>query len=507
MRTAEQPSYRARLSGLLLAALLGGCTVGPDYEKPEIHTPDEWYANIVGTDPQEPAAPIQTWWELFNDPVLNTLIEDARQSNLTLQMALASVREARARLAFAGGANLPTVGAGGQVTATKLSNNGVFNQMAPPGGFQSQGMMVFGLDAAWEFDVFGRIRREVEAEGARFEASVEEYRDVMVSLYAEVAVTYIDIRGFQAQIANAEENIKVQAQSLELAEERFKDGLTSQLDVEQAKSNLYETKAAVPQYRIHLNEALNRMAVLCGQDAGSLRTIIGDAPTLPTPTMSVEAGVPAELLRQRPDIRQAEREAAAATAMIGAAKANLYPKFALKGSVGLESHSVSSFFDSSSIVWTAAAPIHWNIFTGGRVLDDVKVKEAQRDQAILNYRQSVLDALEEVENALVSYHESRVRQGYLVQAIDGTETSVELVTIQYENGLTDFDNVLNMQRTLYLQEHKLITSHVESLRSVVALYKALGGGWSPDAQLDHEAGEQIARELAATPSSGRKQIR
>ena len=495
MRAFDQTKLRTRITGLLIASLLGGCAVGPDYEKPEIETPDQWYAAAVGVSPLEPSAPIQAWWELFNDPVLNTLIDEARQSNLTLQAAFASVREARARLAFAGGQNLPEVGVGGEVTATKLSDNGVFNQMAPPGGFQSQGMMVFGLDAAWELDLFGRIRREVEAEGARFEASVEEYRDIMVSLYAEVALTYIEIRTYQAQIANAEENIKVQEQSLELADERFKDGLTSQLDVEQAKSNLFATKAAVPNFRIHLNAALNRMAVLCGKDAGSLRTLIGDTATLPEPTMSIEAGVPADLLRQRPDIRKAEREAAAATAMIGAAKANLYPKFAIKGSIGLESHSVSSFFDSSSIVWTAAAPIHWNIFTGGRVMNDVRMKEAQRDQAILNYRQSVLYALEEVENALVSYHESHIRRGFLVQAIDGTKASVELVTIQYENGLTDFDNVLNMQRTLYDQEHKLISSQMESLQSIVALYKALGGGWAPNPEIDGMAGKKIEEEL------------
>ncbi|MGE9295242.1 MAG: TolC family protein, partial [Puniceicoccales bacterium] len=185
--------------GLLLAvSLFGGCAVGPDYKKPEVETPDTWHSTIMDEPPGEPDAPIQAWWEIFDDPVLNRLIEEARESNLTLQTALATVREARARLAYAGAQNLPEAGAFARATTTKLSNNGALSQVAPPGGFEPQGMMVFGLDAAWEIDVFGRIRREVEAESARFEASIESYRDVMVSLYAEVALTYIEIRSNQA---------------------------------------------------------------------------------------------------------------------------------------------------------------------------------------------------------------------------------------------------------------------------------------------------------------------
>ncbi len=487
---------RPRLIPLLIASLLGGCAVGPDYTKPDIQTPDAWHTAVMGESASEPTAPIQTWWEIFNDPVLNDLIEDARESNLNLQMALTNVREARARLAYMGGQNLPEIGAFGRMSTTKLSDHGALSQVAPPGGFQSQGMVVFGLDAAWEIDVFGRIKREVEAESARFEASIESYRDVLVSLYAEVAVTYIEIRSYQEHISYAQQNIKLQTQSLDLTEERFRDGLTSQLDIEQAKLNLYSTQSTVPQFRIRLNQAYNRLAVLCGKDAGTLQSLIGGTHTIPVPDMNVASGVPADLLRQRPDIRRSEREVAAATAMIGAATANLYPRFALKGSIGLESRSVSDLFDSSSVVWTAAAPVHWNIFTGGRVRDDIDVKKEQQQKAVLDYRQVVLEALEETENALVSYNESRLRKNHLTQAVAATESAVDLVTVQYESGLTDFDNVLNMQRALSEQQNRLVSCNSETLRSIVALYKALGGGWDPDYQGD--SADSIPADTAST---------
>ncbi|MGE9295530.1 MAG: TolC family protein [Puniceicoccales bacterium] len=279
--------------------------------------------------------------------------------------------------------------------------------------------------------------------------------------------------------AGTQQNIEAQTQSLDLTEERFRDGLTSALDIEQAKSNLYVTQAAIPVFRIQMNEAYNRLAVLCGKDPGTLQEIIGDTALLPVPDMDVSTGVPADLMRQRPDIRRAEREVAAANAMIGVATANLYPRFALKGSIGLESRSFSDLFDSSSIIWTVAAPVHWNIFTAGRVLDTIDIKTEQTEKATLNYQLTVLEALEEVENAMVGYNEYRIRQGFLEGAEKATESAVELVTTQYENGLTDFNNVLDMQRALYEQQNHLVSSQTDSLRSVVALYKALGGGWKP----------------------------
>ncbi|MBK1858790.1 efflux transporter outer membrane subunit [Cerasicoccus arenae] len=462
---------------LLVLALLVGCTVGPDYEKPSISTPDAWHSVIANEVEGEAPAPLQTWWTIFNDPVLNELIEEARESNLNLEMALVNVREARAKLAMKGGAELPEVGLSANVSRTKVSDNGILSQVAPAGGFSSQGLFVFGLDAAWEIDVFGRITREVEAEGARYEASIEDYRDVLVTLYAEVALTYIEIRSYQEHIANAQANIKVQMDSLDLTEERFNDGLTSELDIVQAKSNLYTTEAAIPQFRIRLNAAYNRLAVLCGQDASTLRSRINASSTLPLPDMEIEAGLPADLLRQRPDIRRAEREIAAATAMIGAATAELYPRFAIQGSIGLDSRSIGTQFDATSLAWTLAAPMHWNVFTAGRVQDNIDIKSEQQQKAMLEYRLSVLQAIEEVENALVSYNESRIRLGHLKQAVKATETAVELVTVQYDSGLTDFNNVLDMQRALYEQQNKMVSSSTEATRSIIALYKALGGGW------------------------------
>jgi len=478
---------------LLVAILMSSCTVGPDYEKPALPTPDAWHYALGLDEPEKATAPIQAWWELFEDPVLNQLIEQAEASNLTAQIAYTRVREARSRLAYTGAQNLPEVEAFAEATSTKLSDNGALSQVKPAGGFEPQGMMVFGLDAAWEIDVFGRIRREVEAEGALFEASIESYRDVMVSLYAEVALAYIEIRSSQAHIHKARQNVDVQTKTLELTEERFRDGLTSALDVEQAKSNLYATRAAIPVFRLRMNTAYNRLAVLCDDEVGSLKAQIGDASALPKPQMDIALGVPADLMRQRPDVRRAEREVAAANAQVGAATAELYPRFALSGAIGLESRSAGELFDSSSVIWTMAAPVHWNVFTAGRTLDLIDMRNDATDGAILNYRETVLEAIEEVQNALVGISENRTRLDLLNQATRATSSAVELVTTQYENGLTDFNNVLDMQRALYRQENHLVTSQTDELNSIVALYKALGGGWDANATLP------LKDEVALTP--------
>ena len=261
--------------------------------------------------------------------------------------------------------------------------------------------------------------------------------------------------------------------------------------MEQAKSNLNTTKAAIPLYRIRLNEAYNRLAVLCGKDPGTLQDQLDGPAKLPEPSMDIASGVPADLLRQRPDIRQAERELAASTAAIGAATAELYPRFAIQGTIGLESRSLNDLFDSSSVLWSLAAPVHWNVFTAGRVLDNIEIKEEQQNQALLNYRQTVLEALEEVENAIVSYNEYTLRCQSLSEASKATENAVDLVNTQYDTGLTNYNNVLDTERSLYEQQSSLISSRTDSIKSIIALYKAVGGGW--DAEEDPTKEQEDAK--------------
>jgi NodT family efflux transporter outer membrane factor (OMF) lipoprotein len=350
-------------------------------------------------------------------------------------------------------------------------------QVAPPGGFEPQTIYEIGIDAAWEIDVFGRVRRSVEAAGAQFEATVEDSQDVQVTLFAEVAVSYIDVRAYQQRILNAHTNAEAQRQSVQLTQDRYNTGVSSKLDLVQASSNLATTEAVIPSLEIGLHMALNRLAVLLGQDAGTLRADLSVAKPIPSPAERFGAGVPAELLRQRPDIRSAERQLAARTATIGVATADLYPRFSLGGVFGFSAKSTSDLFDSSSDIWQLSAPIQWNLYSGGRVRKNIKVQEELAQQALLFYRNTVLLAIEEVENSIVSFSRNQVRRDHLADATAAMAEAVHLATVQYDTGITDFNNVLNMQRGLFAQQDQLIATEADVMLNLITLYKALGGGW------------------------------
>lgn len=462
--------------------MLHGCApVGPNYVKPDIQTPDAWYTAISQQLAQGSESSLQTWWRVFDDPTLDDLIERARKSNLDLQLAVARMREARARLAIATGEKLPTVNASAEYSRSEQSDDGPLEQVAPPGGFEAQSLYDLGVDASWEIDVFGRIRRSIEAAGAQYQASIEEERDVMVTLFAEVAIAYVDVRALDQRIDYANANIEIQKTALELAQDRYESGITSELDVAQARSNLANTQAAIPALEISKNQALNRLALLLGQDAGSLQTELGKPKPIPTPRDSIGIGVPANVLRQRPDIRRAERQLATQTALIGVATADLYPSFALSGSIGLQSRQPSNLFDSSSKIASVGIPIQWTLFDGGRIRSNITVQEELTQQELLRYKNSVLRALEEVENAVVAYNQNQVRRERLHEAVGATVEAVELVTVQYNVGLTNFNNVLTTQRALFQQQDQMVSSEAQVVLNLIALYKALGGGWDFEA--------------------------
>jgi len=466
--------------GFVLLVLQGCAAVGPDYQPPEIQTPDAWTEQVVAQLGAAPQSTLQSWWTVFDDPVLNDLIERCRAENLDLKIAVSRVRESRAMLALAGGEKLPVVNAGASASRNKQSDDGPLQQVAPQGGFESQNLFQVSGDASWEIDVFGRVRRTIEAAGAGYEASIEDYRDVLVTLYAEVALAYVDVRAMQQRIAFTRANVRLQSDSLTIAQDRFESGITSRLDVVQAQANLASTKAGIPSLELSLNQALNRLAVLLGQHAGSLQAEFHSAEPLPNPVGSIGAGVPADVLRQRPDIRRAERLLAAQTAEIGVATADLYPSFGLSGMFGLQSRSLSNLFDNSSITYGLGLPVQWNIFSGGRVRDNIEMQNERAQQLLLQYRSKVLNAVEEVENAIIALNLGQDRLQHLQESTAATLQAVDLVQVQYDTGLTDFNNVLVTQRDLVYQQDQAVAAQAQIVADLISLYKALGGGWDLD---------------------------
>ena len=471
-------------TSVMLLTLQGCTTVGPDYKAPVIEMPDAWSEQISRQVARGSHASLQNWWTVFGDPQLDELIERARKENLDLKVAISRVRESRAILAIARGEKLPLVNAGANASRTRLSDDGPLQQVAPAGGFDSQNLFQLGVDAAWEIDVFGQVRRTIEAAGDGYQASIEDYRDVMVTLFAEVALAYVDVRATQQQILYARENIEAQSESLALARDRYESGLSSKLDVAQAGANLAVTQATVPSLELTLNQALNRLAVLLGQDAGSLQAEFSTTQPIPAPEASIGIGVPADVLRQRPDIRRSERLLAAQTAQIGVATADLYPRFGLSGTFRLQSRSLSNLFDASSAAWRLGVPVQWNIFSGGRVRGNIQVQDEKTQQLLFLYENKVLAAIEEVENAIMAFDLNQVRVQYLQKATTATTEAVELVLVQYDTGLTDFNNVLVTQRDLFSQQDQLVASEAEVIVNLITLYKALGGGWDVEDTAD-----------------------
>lgn len=460
--------------GLFPGLLLVGCAaVGPDYVPPEISAPKDWNTTLSGGLTGETVDPrtLAAWWSTFNDPVLSKLMDSAVTGNLDLRQAQARVREARARRGIAEANRFPTINADGSVSKNRSSKE--------TGTGAENNLFIAGFDAGWELDVFGRVRRSVEAAGAALQASQEGLHDVMVSLLAEVALNYVEVRSYQTRLSIAEANKKAQEQTYAMTVTRSETGLTSNLDVEQARYNLEETRAQIPPLLIGLEQTKNRLAVLLGENPGALRDELAARQDIPIPPPEIAVGVPADVLRRRPDVRRAEREFAAQTAAIGVAAAELYPRFTLSGSIGLEALSLDNLLKTGSRTYGIGPSFAWNIFDGGRIRQNIEVRNAIQEQALINYEASVLAALTDVENALIAYADEQLRQRSLVQAAQAAQRAVNLAEEQYRSGLTDFQNVLNGQRALLSLQNQLALSKGGVTSNLIGLYKALGGGWTP----------------------------
>lgn len=474
---APRAAFTATLALLLALGFCHGCAVGPDYTPPEVVVPDVWHQDLMSGF-AEGEADLQTWWTALNDPMLDGLIKRAAVGNLTLRDAAARIAEARAQLGYAKGELFPDVDGAGSYLRTRESKE--VTRAMPAWLNRTENYNSTGLDATWELDFWGRIRRSVESADAGLQASVEDYRDVLVVLYAEVALNYVEVRSLQARIRLAHENLERQRETLELTKDRLRAELVPELDVNQAELNLATTESAIPTLRILLVRAINRLGVLLGEHPGELTEMLSEITDISEPPSQVTVGLPTDLLRRRPDVRRAERQLAAQTAQIGVATAELYPRFTLSGTFALEATSIDRSFRSGAIAYAFGPSIRWNIFDGGRVRSSIHVEEAQAEQALARYEQAVLVALEDVENAMAAYANELDRSKSLLRAVKAAEKSVEQVQTLYKTGLTDFQNVLDMQRTLVAQQDQLAQSRGQVVQNLVRLYKSLGGGWSAE---------------------------
>ena len=477
-----------------------GCTVGPDYETPELEqeVPDAW-RSAAAEDIEGPGSPLETWWTTLNDPKLVELVREARWNNLSIQTAAARVREARAQLGIATGQYYPDVVLDGSYSRTQPSENNV--QVPLPGLGEEFDTYDLGVGFQWEIDVFGRLRRGAESARAGLEASIEDYRDVMVILMADVAANYVEVRTLQDRIRYGRANVEAQSESLQLTKDRFDAGLSPLTDVTQAEYNLANSQAAIPRLEARLAAAINRLAVLLGKPPGAVDDLLTGESSIPDPDESLGTGLPADLLRRRPDIRAAERRLASQTAQIGVAKADLYPSFSLNGFLALQSLDSSNFFESESTTWSLVPGLRWNIFAGGKIRNNIRVQEARTEQLLFTYEQTVLFALDEVESTMVAYEREKVRRQHLYEAVDASQRTVELVKTQYMSGLTDFLNLLDAQRTLASQQDSWAESEGQVVQNLIALNRALGGGWGP---LDPDATpKETAEEIySQIPSEG-----
>jgi multidrug efflux system outer membrane protein len=463
--------------GILAAALLlAGCTVGPDYEKPSPSVPGDWIEKGDGLDPATSRvtnqAAVTEWWKSFRDPQLTSLVERATRSNLDLKLAEARLREARGLRGVSAGALLPAANAQAAYSRNRSSEN-----VPLPGAGRQSNFYQAGFDASWEIDVFGGIRRGIEAADAEVEAAVEGRRDVLVTLLAEVARNYIEVRGLQTQIGIARQNLDAQKKTLELTQARFQAGRAAELDVVRAQAQVSNTASQIPLLESLRIQGTHRLGVLLGREPGSLREELLATAAIPAPPPEVPVGLPSDLLRRRPDLRRAERELAAATARIGVATADLYPKFSLTGIFGLESITASDFAKGSSRAWTVGPTIQWSIFQGGRIRAKIEVENARQEQAMIVYERSLLVALQEVEDALIAYAKEQAHRAEVADAVAANVKAVDLANQRYTQGLVDFLSVLDAQRSLYGTQDALVQSERRISEHLVALYKALGGGW------------------------------
>ena len=481
LHEGSNPRRHLLVAGLVLTltTVMGGCScpgqwwrngfkVGPDYCPVKATVAETW---IEANDPRLRGAERDNacWWTAFGDPTLNQLVAEASQQNLTLKMAGCRILEARAELGIADGNLLPQQ----QQATAQYSRNAMsataypFNVIALPEYYYNNWSA--GFNAAWELDFWGRFRRAVEAADAHLNAQVEGYDNVLVLLQAEVAANYIQMRSYEERLQLARKNLEIQKDTLRITTLRERQGLVTDLDVQQATANLGATEALIPILLTGHRKAQNRLCILMGEPPHELAQKVKSPGSIPLPPQEVVVGIPAELLCRRPDVRQAERDAAAQSARIGIAEAEFYPHIAITGTIGLQAEHMNQLFESNSLVGAIGPGISWNILNYGRIKNNVRAEDARFQQAVLNYR--------EVENGIVGFLNEQDRVKSLDKSTRAAARSVELAMLQYQKGLIAYQPLLDSERALVQQQDALAESRGSVGIDLVTVYKALGGGW------------------------------
>jgi outer membrane protein TolC len=548
-RNAMRPRGCHRWRPVAMTILLGclaGCTswreyvangfkVGPSYCRPEAPVADRWI------DAAEPGVSSEqandaAWWQTFHDPVLDSLVQTAYRQNLTLRVAGLRILEARAQRGIAVGELFPqTQNAFGDYARNGLSKT-VSN--APPTAFFDE--WTTGANLAWELDFWGRFRRAIEAADANLDVSIENYDDVLVLLLSEVAQSYVDLRTSEQRLAYAARNVVIQAGSLNLADLKYDNGrgIVSRLDVTQAQSNLSQTQAAIPPLEAARRQAANQLCILLGIPPGNLDEKLQDPQVgramedmratlkkpdmkaiqaiqekkvekiIPTAPAQVAVGIPADLLRRRPDVRSAERQAAAQSAQIGVATSDLYPHFSITGSIFFDANHFKDLFNGASLAGNVGPSFRWDLLNYGRLMNNIRVQDARFQQLAVQYQETVLRANAEAENALIGFLKAQQQVVYLQKSVLASRDSLELVQAQYDAGKTDFNRVFNIQQLLTQQEDQLAVAEGTVAGGLVQLYKSLGGGWqirlagpeSPPGAAAEETGKPAPKEPATPPN-------
>jgi NodT family efflux transporter outer membrane factor (OMF) lipoprotein len=487
---------RAPMTGVLLFVTISGCAkVGPEFALPEAPVAENWLASgdarIKTTAPDD-----AEWWQTLNDPKLSELVRIAQQQNPTVQTAGVRVLQARAQLGATIGDLYPQKQqVYGEVTHERLSDSessrGLSRDVAQNSGVRRNlpslddnnfWVLQFGVGASWELDLWGKFRRAIESADANLLASIASYNDALVSLTAQVASTYVNSRTYEERLRIARENAETQRETLRLVDVRFRNGETSETDVEQAKSEYAQTRSQIPQLEIGLRQNQHALSVLLGMPPSNLQDLLGPGGPIPAAPPEVAIGIPADLLRRRPDIRSAEPQAAAQSAMIGTTKAELYPAFSLSGTFGFLSTDIGNSdlgdaFDWKSRVVSIGPAVVWNVLNYGQITNQVRAQDAEFQQAVLSYQNTVLQAQQEVEDALVSFLGSQDTVALLTEAVASARRSVDLATIEYREGATDYTTVLTAQQNLLEQQDQLAVTQGNVTQGLISLYRALGGGW------------------------------
>jgi multidrug efflux system outer membrane protein len=509
---------------------LSACTVGPNYRQPNTKI-DKAFGEVATESSTQPSHPttrpveVTEWWATFHDPEMDSLIRRAVKTNPNLRQAQSRILEARAERIIAGAGELPTVNAGGGYLHARGSSEVAFplsafgfpsstkrkqenarvgspSQVGVPnfsgetgtlgggvptsplggGGLPNVTTDLYqaGFDASWEIDIFGGVRRSIEAANADYQAALEDSRDVYISLLSEVARNYIELRGYQREIAIAQENLGSQQQSLALTEDRFRGGVTTQLDVARARAEVATTAAGIPSLDAQVHQTAHRIAVLLGEPPMTLLQELIEIKPIPAAPSDVPIGVPADLLRRRPDIRRAERQLASATARVGVATAQLYPRFTLLGTFGFDATKFARVADWPARYYSLGPGVTWPIFDAGRIRANIRVQNEALNQYMSDYDQTVLNAMQEVEDTLVDYSREQQRHQALDEAVAADQQAVDLARQQYQQGVVDFLTVLEAERSLYGAQDARARSEIQISSDLVALYKALGGGWELD---------------------------